>query len=290
MAFLGGVMAVAAPDRTASAQRRALRYLDRVSLTVRTISTVDGHLIYNYRFGNAATSRASVASLALDLSAPLGTGHEWLPEAGPARHRLPGRQTATPLDHVPAGPISPERWTAVIDIDGQLRWWGIEGAPPMDTDTIAPGRSLDGFGVRSTYLPGIRDFFAKPSWQSCCAKPIPGSVDGEHPDPDEFLAVGRTVAPTRAPSELADPVRAIALIRRDVAAGYGLGWIPGGLRVVFGVHLDAAGAAAVSRDNTAVGRQLDALLKELETYRGRLNDNAYWLLRINAQYVRDQMR
>jgi hypothetical protein len=61
--------------------------------------------------------------------------------------------------------------------------------------------------------------------------------------------------------------------------------------VVFRKHLNAAGAAAVSRNPTAVGRELDALLKELETYRGeRLNDNAYWLLRTNVQYVRERLR
>jgi hypothetical protein len=295
MAFLGSAIAVALPDRAAFAQRRAPRYLDRVSLTVRSISTVEGYLVYNYRFGNAATSRVGVASFSLDVSAASGTGRELLPATGPVWQPASRAGGVVRLDHVPAGPISPTRWKASFDVDARLKWYGSEGPPPelapRDIDSIAPGRSLDGFGVRSSYLPGIRDFSAEPTWQSCCSKPKPGSEDGEHPDTDEFRVGGRTIGPMRAPTELQDPVRAIALIRRDFAASCSeLLWIDHAGCINLRGYLNAASAAAASGDRGAIDRHLGGLLKELDARRGKgLNDNAYWLLRTNAQYLRDHL-
>jgi hypothetical protein len=55
-----------------------------------------------------------------------------------------------------------------------------------------------------------------------------------------------------------------------------------------------AAARSIERDADAARRQISAFIAELDAQHGpepgkHVNDNAYWLLRINAEYILAQM-
>ncbi len=271
----------------AGAQARRARYLDRVTLTVENLSQVERHFVYSFRVANGTRSRVGVALFGIDLSAPPGTGHERLPATGEFRHSASRRIAVVPRDHVPAGPISPAQWKASLDVDARLEWWGVNGGR-VDEDSIAPGRFVDGFGVRSTYLPGIRDFWADPTWQSCCSRPKPGSVDGEHPTPSEFRSSGRTVAPSVRPSDMT-----LSLLTRQLGDACGLGWVASDDCRALGSILEGARRDAADANNVVATAYLARFVAALEERWGNaaiVVPNAYWLLRTNATYLISHFR
>ena len=109
----------------------------------------------------------------------------------------------------------------------QLKWYAEEAGPvvndswiPANADSVAPGTAKDGFGIRSTYLPGFRRFYAEPTLQSCCAHPIPGDPEGAHPSQSAFLVRGITVGPVVHPSQVT-----LALLRSYVQDVCNSRWI-----------------------------------------------------------------
>jgi hypothetical protein len=290
------VVALLTPAGPTNAQTRAAPYLDRVQLVVRELSRVDAYFVYSYRIANGAASRAGVALFGIDLAAAPGTGHHLLPATGKARHWASGRGTVAPRDHVPAGPITPDRWEASLNAEAQLRWYGVEGGSVVndrivaDNDNVAPGAGLAGFGVRSTYLPGIRQFWAEPNWLACCSQPKADSEEGEHPNPSEFAVTGFVTAPTVPTSDLT-----INLLGTQLQRACELSWISHeGICRSLRTKLERAAQSMREGKAKAARGQLRAFAEQLEAQRGdkpgkHVNDNAYWLLRTNAGYLQSRL-
>lgn len=147
---------------------------------------------------------------------------------------------------------------------------------------MAPGAVKNGFGVRSPYLLGVRRFAAIPTEQSCCSKP---NAQGELPNSFAFRVTSFTVAPTVRRQDMS-----LTVVEADLRQVCGpLRWVRDG--AVCGrlrSSLEQA-STAFKRDGGRSGRErLRAFLAELEAQHGPekpVNDNAYWLLKVNAEYL-----
>ena len=256
--------------------------LTGVEMELTALEDSASYLIYRYRIAGAVGSTGGIAEVSLDIASP-GAGFIQLPSTGPFTHGPTGA-TVSPTEHTPIGSMSPAGWKAFLSIDATLDWYGIAGGA-VDEDSIPPGAGLSGFGVRSTYLPGIRTVRAEPTWQSCCSQPDPGSEEGEHPSPDSFAVAGTTIGPTRAPSDVTGSA-GVALVIDDLDDICVLGWIDdGGVCNSLRVKLVQAQASIIA-DRPAARQQLQAFLNELDAQRGQhVNENAYWLLRTLAEHV-----
>jgi hypothetical protein len=161
---------------------------------------------------------------------------------------------------------------------------------PSNVDSAAPGGVKEGFGLRSPYLPGVRRFWAEPTYQSCCSKPIPNTPENEYPNPSRFRVLGFAVAPTVRPRDMNLPTLTSDLRH----ACEDLHWIVDAsvcqlLRARLG---DVAGllqrhdrTAAIS----ALSRFLDDLERQHRLATKPVNNNAYWLLKVNAEYLRSHL-
>ena len=261
------------------------RLLDQVALEVTSVEDSSHYLLYRYRLRNSVSSVSGVAGISLDLSAQRGTGVLKLPSTGRFVH---GAEAGVgPIsDHVPVRVINPEGWTSGLARRNAILSWGPrEGYESPNgivvafaDDSAPPGGSKQGFGLRSPFLPGVRRFSAEPTLASCCS----GSR-GEYPVPGHFRVSGFTVAPTVRPQDMT-----IKVLLDDLQETCGeLRWITDGavcgrfrstLEPVSGRQADPEASRTALR--TARG--------ELEAQHGSakpVNDNAYWLLRVNAEYL-----
>ena len=260
--------------------------LTRVDQEVEGVADSGTYLLYLYRITNARESKGAAADFSMDVSAPRGTGFPTLPATGRFMHGagFRGVDLARFRDHVPVGPISPTNWESALTKEARLDWYGGSGGALGEYQNIAPGDSLGGFGLRSPYLPGIRQSWAQPTFLSCCAtaRPATATSDAEYPDPSEFEISGWTVGPAYSPDRMS-----IELLRRlfDRACG-DLAWIGPkntceALRATLGPR--ERGEAAAGRE------QLRAFLQELDAQHnrpeGHVSDNAYWLLKVNGEYL-----
>ena len=172
------------------------------------------------------------------------------------------------------------------------------------TAWLEPGQSVGDFIVRSAWLPAPAD-----AWVFGAAPPagLPVSV-GSVPDTVVYLlksvqriafnSIGgrhvHTLVPARSPATLDDPAAALSVIRSDLDQTCGeLAWITdAGVCRSLGAMLDAASEALTRfwAPKWRARRHLEAFLRELEAYQGGqrgkpVDDNAYALLKINAEYV-----
>jgi hypothetical protein len=277
----GSVIALAVQLGVERAQAQAPPpILDAVRVEVTAVADSSAYLLYEYRIVNPASSHGGVAVVDLDLSAPAGTGHVVLPFTGslyPRRRDIP--------DHVPFGAIVPERWQMLVDWKARLMWSAyaviLTEGPPGSFDSVAPGAAKNGFGVRSPYLPGVRAFIAMPTEQSCCTKP---NARGEYPNSALFFVGGFTVAPKYAPKEMT-PLVLSDLLGRACE----LGWITrGGGCEALRAKLAPAREAHQRGDHGGATLSLRAFVAELDAQHGPgkpMNDNAYWLLKVNGAYL-----
>ena len=157
---------------------------------------------------------------------------------------------------------------------------------PVSADSAAPGSSKEGLGLRSPYLPGLRRFSAEPTYQSCCSKPIPNTEENEYPNPSDFRVHGFTVAPTARPQDMSLDILASDL--RRVCGD--LRWITDpSVCQRLRMDLDQAVVAFRQHDRAGLTTALSAFLDVLEQGHGAggaVNDNAYWLLKVNGDYLR----
>jgi len=262
-----------------------------VALELTTVVDSSAYLLYQYRIVNSGSSRAGVAGISVDVAARAGTGHVKLPFTG--RVGLGGASSA---DHVPVGGIAPDGWKMRVRYNAAFDWYAADvGAVVNDVgssasgDSAAPGASKDGFGLRSPYLPGIRRFLALPTYQACCSQPRLGDSDGEVPVPGEFLVRGFTVAPTVRSQDMN-----VAAVRSDLQQTCGsLRWITDE-RVCARLRstLEQVTKASARVDLPSAKAALRAFVDEIEAQHGPgrpVNDNAYWLLNVNGEYLLKQM-
>lgn len=242
--------------------------LARVHLEVTDVADSGAYLIYSYRISNSAESRGGVAVVELDVSAPAGTGRVRLPFTGNVE-----TGGGDSFDRVPLGGIAPPRWIAMVGYKGILDWHVytvLLNGWPSSYDSVAAGASKEGFGVRSPYLPGVRRFSAVPTEQSCCRTP---NAQGELPNAWLLKVQGLTIGPTVRPAEMT-----LGLLRGDLDQVCGpLHWITDGA-VCGSLHAKLATSTPDWR----------GFLDDLEAQHGAgkpVNDNAYWLLKVNATYL-----
>jgi hypothetical protein len=279
---------LAASAQTSLAAQGDSTGLGGVIVDLRAVGDSGSYLRYDYIVRNPGSSSWAIAVVRMDLTAPRGTGTKTLPATGRFRHGAAMRGSAPLIDHVPAGPISPESWQSWLLRDGFLDWYGLRNRGAQNLDSIAPGASLSGFGIRSTYLPGIRSVWAEPTWQSCCSRPRPPQPDvppEEHPSPDEFRVKGLTVGPTLHPDSVSIQVLQAFHARTCTE----LRWITdAGVCASLGATLGRVRQAVTQADRTGTRTELRSFVSELEAQHGvgrPVNDNAYWLLRVNAEFL-----
>lgn len=261
--------------------------LRSVEMKVYEIADSGSYYLYRYRTINAPASRGGAATFSLDLSAPAGTGFLTLAWTGRFVHGAAVRGVTGARDHVPVGPVSPANWEAFLNKDATLDWYGSHGGFEGDVDSVAPADSADGFALRSPYLPGIRASWAAPTFRSCCTGLRPGnqSSELENPNPREFRVAGWTVGPTVRPGDLS-----VDRVRADLTQVCGaLRWIADSAACgALHASLDPAAAAAHRGDRATVSETLRAFVDALGT-RHRVgqavSDNAYWLLKVDAEYL-----
>jgi len=254
--------------------------LDAVRLEVAAVEDSSEYHLYRYRIVNPASSRGGVAEVTLELSAPPGTGHERLLLTG---HLFP--HAAGEADHVPFGGIAPDGWEMLV-VKAGLDWHVDQailrdGGPPVSADSAAPGGVKSGFGLRSPYLPGIGRFSAVPTEQSCCSEP---NARGELPNSFTFQVRGFTVAPMVRPRDMN-----LRVVQANLQETCGpLRWIAdGAVCARLRSNLERAVASQQGDRAAAIG-SLRAVLNELEAQHGPgkpVNDNAYWLLKVNGEYL-----
>ena len=266
--------------------QRTASPLTGVRVELDSVTSGQEYLVYAYRVANPVESKGGAAAFSIDLSAPRGTGFLTLPATGRFMHGpgFPSVNRSQFREHVPVGPISPSNWMAFLVKDGGLDWFGARGGLSGQFDSIAPGDSLGGFGLRSPFLPGIRPSSADPTFASCCTNlRSPGqSSEPEYPNPSEFRVHGWTVAPTYRPDQMTLGVMA-ELLDRSCRK---LAWVsPREICQILRAKLGPGGSA----DAATVKRSLRAFLEQLDTQHGgvekHVSDNAYWLLKVNGEYL-----
>lgn len=266
--------------------------LSGAELTVVQVSDSGDYLVYEYSVVNGSGSSASIAGISLDLSA-VGAGHSILAMTGRFDDGVATRPGGTSFtSHVPFGAISPNNWQAFLMRFGTLEWFGIRGGT-FALDTVAVGTEATGFGLRSPYLPGLRDYSAEPSWQSCCSSPMSSGVGvnpGEHYSPEDFAASGVTVGPTRAASDLVNAQTTLNAVSSDLTEVCALGWVSNRTCRSLNRSINRV-LKDLGRNRTrGVMRSLGRVITTLEGSRGRsVNENAYWLLRVNLEYAISQL-
>lgn len=252
-------------------------------LELDSLTATPDYYIYAYRIVNAPESRGGISSFSLDLTAPNGTGFAILPATGLFMNGAAMRGAVHVHDHVPLGTISPTNWEAFLKGTGQLDWYGAQGGMPGEHDSIGPGDSLGTFGLRSPFLPGVRALMVAPTFASCCTQPRPSTVSSpepELPNTREFQIKLWTVAPTYPPSQMTAELLTDLLGR---VCGP-LKWISPGPTCE---HLRSALPPAQSHgqgDHMALRTFLDAL-DEAHGPGKSVSDNAYWMLRIDANVL-----
>ena len=171
---------------------------------------------------------------------------------------------------------------------------------------VHPGHTLDGLRIETTYLPGISEasVFGIPRIQE-------GLGQHEEELPPNVLSTFRsitgfgfftggglrilTVAPLRTISEMEDATASLVIVDADVSSACDLSWISNpGVCNSFRTKLEQAGRALERGRNEAAIGQLQAFLNELEAQHGdepgkHVNDNAYWLLKVNVEFILERM-
>lgn len=257
--------------------------LREVRLTLVSVVDSGNYFVYSYRATNAADSKGGVATIAVDLTGAPGTDHEKLAATGGFAHAADSANAKFSIrlfrEHVPVGPISSAHWGARLGREGWLFWFAVPGASQGRSDSLAPGDSL-GFGLRSPFLPGIRATLAEPTLASCCLQAKP-----PRPQPGQFRVKDSTVAPTYAPGQVTLGVLTSFLVR---SCG-DLAWITAAdLCHELRGRLEQTAARVRQGDRPGALTSLRAFLNALREQHGPgkpVDDDAYWLLSLNAQYL-----
>jgi hypothetical protein len=224
-----------------------------------------------------------MASFGLDIGASAGTPTN-LPTSGQFID-LGASGGAPDAPHAQVGPSAPTGWYAVLSRDAQVTW-AIPGGASSTADSVPPGDTISGFILRSTYLPGLTTVEAFPTIESCCQEPL-DTADGvfQYALPGGFRATGVSTAPRYIPSEVT-----LDLLQSQLSAVCDDPlWIDdSSLCSQLADSLDATESRLASSDNVGAGTALDGVLSILDAERepsGPIEDNAYWLVSLNAAHV-----
>jgi len=244
---------------------------------------------YRFRVTNPATSDAGIASVGIDVSAPLGMQPPMLSGTAPFAGDGALALGAT-AGHVPVGMDSSASWEANITPAGFAEWyaWG----PGLLVNDAIGRESARDFVLRSTYLPGVSGFRLLPEYPHLCC---PFEVGDPRNDTiqahraEDFLVTGYTVGPRYTPEALMDLGSGLDSVSRDLTQSCALGWIADqSICNSLGAKLDLARQAVSQGDNPSAQAQLEGFLVQLDAQHGTglpVNENAYWLLKVNADFI-----
>ena len=246
---------------------------DRLKVDVyvqETMESEEGVFRYGFGVANAMNSKQKIGGFALEM--PVG------PEEGIGKGavRLPDGWA------ILGNPI---RKTKLYSFDRDWERGGL----------VEPGKSTDGLKFTSEAAPGIINFRAwgyVPLSEMPTTADLPPETPYEAPDltGSDYVSnsfKGRTVGP----QEVLDGKSPQYLIERLVAQqteATSLGWItPRAVSDGLSCRLREAQEKICRSDEKAAIGVLNGLLGELDGLRGRksLNDNAYFLLKVNVEYL-----
>ena len=186
----------------------------------------------------------------------------------------------------------PARWHAspgVVQDSAAVLWSAVFGRP------VIPGARLSGFWFEGTGLPAVVPFRVQGSYE-------PPKYDDSLPwlfkQAPSFWAnsvAGVTIGLVPLPSDHST-VALLARLRTfaDLACG-DVGWIAhAGTCRSLEASLEAAASSLAGGDVPAAKGRLEAFLSELAAQHGpqpgkHVSDDAYWLLKANAEYVLRQL-
>lgn len=261
-------------------------------VTVSSLEDSGSYFVYRYTVRNPVTSTGGIAELRIAVGAPEGTPGSVLPATGPFLNG-PGFTSGVPVTpHVQIGPISPPHWQASLSRDAELAWYGVNGRD-VDLDSVAPGDSLAGLGLRSSYLPGVREVRVTPTLQACCSEPWgteETNPDRIHPLPEDSAVPSLTVGP-RYPRTAMNLDTLVSLLGRVCTSPL---WIDNvGLCDEIDDSLQVAAARVAINDHrgSAVAtRGVGNLVRAgREMQSSGVAENAYWLLKVNADHVAESI-
>ena len=247
--------------------------LEPVDLQLLAVDDSASYLVYSYSAHNPAASSWSISGILVDVAAASGT-----PPALPATGEFVNLSAAHASEpYARIGPITPTGWLAILGRDAWLVWAGPEDGV-FATDSIPPGADLIGFGLRSTYLPAIREVRAEPTWQSCCASPLPGTL--ENPRTSQFAVSSYGVIPGYPPEDLT-----IDLVQNqlDAICSDPLWLRDGALCSEFGSLVFDALSSLTAGDASTAADKLVALSERIDEERTQMEPEAFWILYHNVR-------
>lgn len=257
--------------------------LEPIDLQLTALEDSVDYFVYRYTATNPATSTQGMASVRLDVSASPGPALPSLPATGRFLDG-PAVTSRVPIaPHAQIGPISPPGWQAALDRRTPLLdWYGVNGGI-FDHDSIAPGDSLPGLGIRSTFFPAIRRAGGVPTWQSCCQAPWGTEEENPtraHRDPEYFAATSYALAPGYRPEEV---TVALLQMQLDQICSEPL-WLPDTeLCSRWGDLLQSVSDMHRKGESDLAAEELGGLLQRLTAADARMEPEAYWLLYRNLQ-------
>lgn len=259
---------------------------------VESLADSTQYLVYRYRFANPSSNSGGATTIDLTVSSLSSSPSQLLVSTGQLldySEPLSPDVSATPF--VPIGVITPVGWKSILSTSAEVSWY--QGGGFLTEDSIAPGAAVSGFGLRSPFLPGIRDAFVEPTWRSCCSEPMePLEENPEriHADPSGMALRVMTIGPTHDPAEFADFTAGIQIILLDAArACSDLSWINSvGACDDIQSNLSAAASAIASATWQDARDALTTVLNTLAAHEGGVvNANALNLLGVNSRFLRD---
>lgn len=261
---------------------RAAVSLDPIQLQLVALEDSSSYFVYRYTAQNPATSTQGVAAIRLDVSATVGTAGEALPATG-YFFNGPAVVSSVPVTpHAPIGPISPANWEAYLERTAVLMWNGANG-DMYDNDSIPPAGSLMGLGVRSPYLPGIRQVGGVPTWQSCCM--TPWGTEEENPlrmlpDREDFMVSSYALGPQFTPNEIT-----ISLLQNQLNAICSDPlWLNNSMLCSeFSNLLFDAQTSFIMGDAYGAAAKLAELRDRVDAEQVQMEPEAYWLLYHNVR-------
>jgi hypothetical protein len=167
--------------------------------------------------------------------------------------------------------------------------WGASDPHGDGSFLIRPGKSLQGFILQSRGLPGMRTIIFHPEFiQTPVEEADEASVTRVRSIEQQIKFNSTTIGPNApksfAPISLID--RLISLKHQSVSLGWIFGPGSDGIANSLDAKLDAAKDSVARGNNTAAKNQLNAFINDLDAQRGKhVNDNAYFLLKTNAQFI-----
>ncbi|MBI4823995.1 MAG: hypothetical protein HY805_07195 [Nitrospirae bacterium] len=281
--------------------------------------------IYKYTVHNPQINNGRVASIQIDISKPkhsqqlssadlvIEKGFNWegkmltstFDQEVQKIGQLMEREIIPVGIKIPKILMGPLNWSGNITVMGTVMFGGSEEV------LISPGNSVEGFGIVSYGLPGVRDVLIEPDYIASSEEEIisaTGVSENEYIENtwnvlDRFYKSisfsTKTLGPTAPPLDF-NPLSFLDYIIGMKHEASTLGWITNkGIEMSLDAKLEAAKKKLEQGQNSTAKNILNALINEIEaqgceTYEGcpkgkHLLPEAYALLKYNVLYLIERL-